>query len=90
MNNQNDFHTLESVVSDMLNRMSNESIQVLRETEKKDLIGYLHTVGRFIRNEYKMWHNTELIKDCDADHPDDASMIIIETIWEHVNHEQSI
>ena len=82
---KNQHNTLEDVVSDLLDTMSSESKETLKLTPKDDLISYLHTAGRMIRNQYNMWYNTELVKSCDSDHPDGASMIVIETLWERLN-----
>jgi hypothetical protein len=49
-----------------------------------------HTVGRWIRNEWKLWvEGTPLRewfdKEIHAQHPDDMSSIIIDALWNDLN-----
>lgn len=54
---------------------------------KEKLIGYHDTLGRDIRNEFKLWHTNwtpELDEkgcDCSPFHPDQISMSVIEDVW---------
>jgi hypothetical protein len=60
-------------------------INMLRElalTNKSGLISKHHTIGRHIRNEYKLWEYEIINEKSEIIHADDASMIIIESIWE--------
>lgn len=76
--------TVESTVSDILLSMTEENRQTIKTTKKEDLIMFHHGWGTGIRNHYGLWRgNKELLesacgKPC---HPDDASMIIIEAVW---------
>jgi hypothetical protein len=55
----------------------------LRDTKKEDLILFHHGWGTGIRNGFGLWgDNTNLMTDCRAQHPDDASMVIIEAVWQ--------
>lgn len=79
--------TLSATVEDLLTRLSPESKATVKGTKKKDLILFHHGWGTGIRNHYGLWRgNQKLIqsacgKPC---HPDDASMIIIEAVWEEL------
>lgn len=60
---------------------------------KGKLIQYHHTLGRVIRNEFKLWEHKwipELIDGFDhsKEHPDQISMTIIEMVWEELQNEK--
>jgi hypothetical protein len=69
---------------------SNQStIDEFKNTPKEKLIIYHHTLGRDIRNNYKLWDipwTPEIVDNCDIspNHPDSVSMDIIERVWEMV------
>ena len=54
---------------------------------KDDLISMLHGWGATIRNQYQLWQDSELVKATGTEHPDDASMVIIEAVWEQLQGE---
>jgi len=52
---------------------------------EEQLIRFHHGWGTGIRNEFGLWKgNKELLADCHAEHPDDASMVIIQAVWERL------
>ncbi len=63
-----------------------ENRDLFLKTPKDKLIQYHATLGRDIRNEFKLWE-TEWIPDirrgvdCSPDHPDQISMKVIEEVW---------
>ncbi len=77
--------TVDSVVTDLIARLSPQDKERIQNTPRKDLILFHHGWGTGIRNYYGLWRgNRQLIesacgKPC---HPDDASQIIIEKVWE--------
>jgi hypothetical protein len=77
--------TVEATVTDIIADLSEKDKQTLRNTKRDDLIMFHHGWGTGIRNHYGLWRgNHKLIesacgKPC---HPDDASMVIIEKVWE--------
>jgi hypothetical protein len=77
--------TVEAAVTDIIAGLSAEDKEAVRESKRDDLIMFHHGWGTGIRNHYGLWRgNDRLIesacgKPC---HPDDASMIIIERVWE--------
>jgi len=79
--------TVENTVNDILSSMSEESKKVVKGTPKDDLIKFHHGWGMCIRNYYGLWRgNEKLIKSACGKpcHPDDASMIMIEAVWDHL------
>lgn len=74
--------TVEEAVDDILAHMNIEDKERIRNTKKEDLITYHHGWGTGIRNAYGLWAgNKSLMKDTKANHPDDASMVIIKAVW---------
>jgi hypothetical protein len=77
--------TIEGVVRDIISRLTAEERARIKTTSKQDLILFHHGWGTNIRNRYGLWQsNSKLVhaacgKPC---HPDDASMIIIEAVWQ--------
>ena len=65
--------------------MKDSDKKQVRETKREDLILFHHGWGTGIRNEFGLWRgNTNLMADCHAKHPDDASMVIIKAVWERL------
>jgi hypothetical protein len=84
-----DANSLEGVVRDIVDHLDDPFKKELRHTSKDNLIQYHHTWGTSIRNKYQLWTNEALRRSCskqagkDVDiNADDASMIIIEAVWE--------
>lgn len=83
---------IEEIVASVMSSMDEEEKVFLRNTKKEDLIQFHHTVGSWIRNEFKLWgykFTPELVDgvDMSPNHPDAVSMRIIEKIWELCNKE---
>ena len=76
---------VQATVADLLGKLSATDRELIRKTEKKDLIRFHRGLGAAIRNHYDLWgENVLLVEDacgkgCD---PDRASMVIIEALWE--------
>ena len=75
-------NVVDTVVKEILDGMTEKEKNTIRFTKEADLIQYLHNWGRKIRNKYKLWQNSELVKATGKDHADDASMVIIRKIWQ--------
>lgn len=74
--------TLDEAVTRVMNDMDEADKQLVRATKKRELILFHHGWGTGIRNEFGLWRgNTNLLADCHATNADEASMIIIETLW---------
>lgn len=64
----------------------NEFLQQFATENKDDLYKYHHGFGTAIRNNFRLWiNNKSLMEDTGTDHPDDASMVIIEALWERLH-----
>lgn len=72
---------LQEIVAGILKSMPPDDKTTVVTTDKDDLIRFHDGWGRGIRNAYDLWQNYELVEKLGADHPDDASMIIIKTVW---------
>ena len=64
-----------------------ENIDKFLDMRKDELFKYHHTLGRSIRNTFKLWSTEwvpELIDGVDhsSNHPDHISMRVIEDVWE--------
>ena len=75
--------TVNEAVTNILATMSDEDKIRVGDTPKNELILFHHGWGTGIRNDFGLWRgNTNLMADCHAGHPDDASMVIIEPVWQ--------
>ena len=81
--------TLTEIVKDILNQMSEDDKATVIDTAEEDLIQFHNGWGMGIRNGYNLWHNKALVKELGADHPDDASMIIIKAVWKALQESES-
>ena len=81
--------TLDEAVAFILRDMSPENINTIKSTKRSDLIKYHHGWGTGIRNSFGLWQeNSELLQSiCNTRcHPDDASMKIIEAVWDKLHN----
>lgn len=77
--------TVEEAVDHILAKMKDEDKSLVRRTPQTDLIRFHHGWGTGIRNSFGLWgRNPELLEACGGGHPDDASMVIIEAVWERL------
>ncbi len=68
--------------------LSEEDKKTVRETPRDELIMFHMGWGMGIRNSTGLWRgNEELLKDTGVEHPDGASMVIIEAIWERLQQQ---
>jgi hypothetical protein len=77
--------TVEEAVHDLLPRISPLDKLQIWFMKKEDLISLHHGFGTWIRNRYGLWRGNEklILSACGFRcHPDDASMEIIEAVWE--------
>ena len=73
--------TLAGGVSDIRKNLSPVLKEEVANMPEAELIQFHPSWGRDIRNRYNLWRNPELLKDIGKDHPDDASMVIIKSVW---------
>jgi len=77
--------TIDEAVDFILSEMNEKDKRTIMETPRDDLIKYHMGFGTAIRNKLGLWSgNTKLMKATKKQHPDDASMVIIEALWERL------
>jgi hypothetical protein len=77
--------TVEAVVDDLLPRLSLSERLMVIFTKKEDTISLHMGLGTLIRNRYGLWRGNEklILSACGFQcHPEDASMKIIEAVWQ--------
>lgn len=90
------FHTSEqSIAEEVFAQLDESDIEYLGQISSSELPLFHNSVGRNIRNEYRLWHedcpltdnNVQLVDGVDMNpkHPDAVSMRIIEAIWKLAN-----
>ncbi len=81
-------HTVYEAVGLLLAKLSDADREKLKHTSKSELIIYHHGFGTYIRNQFGLWGGNEgLLKSCGGEwvHPDSASSVIINALWERLN-----
>lgn len=76
--------TLAEVVEDIIATMSEDDRVNVRSKTKDQLIEFNFGWGQGIRNYYQLWHNKPLVKAIGKEHPEDASLLIIEEVWKQL------
>jgi hypothetical protein len=77
--------TLDEAVAKILDGMKDQDRALVRATPRDGLIRFHHGWGTGIRNTFGLWGgNRALLDACGGGHPDDASMVIIEAVWERL------
>ena len=83
--------TCDEAVELLLKELNSEGKERIRNTPREELVKFHFGLGMRIRNEFGMWGgNTALVDSCISEkpgtrrHPDEASMIIIERVWERL------
>ena len=80
-------NTVQGAVDELIKyKLTKDQKSMLKKIRKDDLIKLHSSLGRFIRNNFFMWEgNTKLIEDTGEEHPDDASGVIMEVLWDTLN-----
>jgi hypothetical protein len=77
--------TVSEAVTRILAGMSEADKERIRASKKQDLIHYRAGWGALIRSDFGLWDgNKELLADCGTQLPPDASMVIIEAVWQRL------
>ena len=81
------------IVENWFDKETATNQQRFLDTPKEKLVKYHDTLGRTIRNEFKLWETnwTPEIKngvDYSPFHPDQISMSIIEDVWTNMKTKQ--
>ncbi len=88
MNEQQIPRTVKEAVTQLLEGMSEEDKEAVKNTKKEELIKFHFGWGARIRSDFGLWNiNEALLKDIGEDHPDSASMMIINAVWEELQQE---
>ena len=84
--------TCEGAIEAIASELDEDSINTLKETKREDLIMFHFSWGMGIRNGYGLWSENSPIRiSCanlvgeDDIHPDNASGIIMDGVWELIN-----
>jgi hypothetical protein len=83
--------TVEDTVRDLLARMPAADLARVKRTKQEDLIQFHLGWGTGIRNHYGLWRGNEklILSACGHPcHPDDASMKIIEAVWQELQNQR--
>lgn len=65
-----------------------KTVEQMKNGPEKDMVGYHHGLGRWLRNNWGLWKGSRLSKwfnDKGIQHPDDMSGIILDSFWRHLN-----
>ncbi len=74
--------TVGEAVCELIARLSAKDKTFIASLKESDLITLHHTLGRCIRNEFGLWEgNQKLLKSCRRKHPDNASSVILASLW---------
>ena len=77
--------TVDDATALILARMSEADKAVLRKKKNNGLIQYHFGWGMGIRNEFGLWEgNYSLMSDCRTEDPDEASLVIIQAVWQRL------
>ena len=74
--------SLAEAVRVLKTKLKAEDLKEISHMKEEDLIRLHMGLGLYIRNAFDLWRgNSELMSACGAQHPDDASMTIIQSLW---------
>ena len=74
--------TITEVVADIIEKMSAADKATVANTPEADLIQFHHGWGTAIRKDYNLWRNPALVTATGEEHPDAASNVIIQAVWQ--------
>lgn len=85
-----DYDLAVSIVESWFDNEPVKNKNMFVNSKEDALVVYHHTLGRSIRNEFKLWQiewtpEIENGIDVSNDHPDQVSMIIITKLWKKLN-----
>jgi len=84
--------TLDEAIITLKKVVDKDELNKIKEMSKKDLIKLHHGFGTYIRNAFQLYGaNDSLRKSCGGEqmHPDDCSMVIINSLWENLQKEKT-
>lgn len=81
---------LEECFEVLKNELQQEDLCAIKFMQQKDICRLHHNLGRWVRNNWKLWESgplTKFFNELDIHHADDMSGIIIESFWLHLRNE---
>lgn len=75
---------LEECIPFLKKAMKINDLNYFVNLKRDDLSLLHHTLGRWVRNNWKLWEKGPLVKyfnDMGVTHPDDMSSIVLEYVW---------
>lgn len=84
--------TIDECMEDLSKILSSTEKDIFMKSSKEELITFHHGLGRWIRNTWKLWQDSELnkyMKSLGFIHPDDMSQAIIIEYWNRLNNQSS-
>jgi len=84
--------TIPEAVNQLLTILSPEDQETIHTIPQGDVVTSLHaSVGAYIRNSFGLWDgNQALLDECQAHDADRAAAVILQALWEHVNHDTAV
>ena len=87
----NTFDDMVKIVEGWFRKDTDENKREFLKASKEDLVGYHTSLGRSIRNEFKLWDrewkpDIQNGVDYSPDHPDHISMRVIEEVWRRLQN----
>ena len=77
--------TLDEAVKICLLTLTPQQKELIKNTPREELTLFHSGWALNMRNEFGLWQsNKELLKSCGAIHPDEASMAIVEAVWDRL------
>ena len=86
-------YNFEDMVTESVVLYNKETTEHLKkeflDTPKKNLVRYHTTLGKEIRNRFKLWDTNWKPDirdgvDCSPDHPDQISMRVVQAVWDRL------
>lgn len=81
--------TVQEAVRTLLSDMTEEEKNLIRNSTEDELVHFHPSLGKYIRNRFELWgDNYELLISCGVVHPDDASRVIMQAVWQAVKGQE--
>jgi len=82
---------LDECFIELLQELTDEDITEIKAGSEKDLSIWHHSLGRWMRNHWGLWKDSDLAKwfnSIGIHHADDMSGIILASFWRHLHSKQ--
>ena len=77
--------TVDEAVDWLLLYLEAEDIAAIAAQDEDELIDHHFDTCLLIRNAFSLWDNPALLAATGADHPDEASLVILRALWRRLN-----